>query len=47
MTQADTIRGIDYLRLLPDGRELTIIIRAFNTILTIGPAGEHWFDDQW
>jgi len=34
-------------RVLPDGRELCVIVRMFNTILTIGPAGERWFDDQW
>jgi len=34
-------------RILPDGRELVVIPRIYNTILTIGPAGRGWYDDCW
>lgn len=30
-----------------DGREVVVSRRMFNTIITIGPAGSDWFDDQW
>lgn len=45
--RADEQRGIDHLRVLADGRELAVIVRIFNTILTIGPAGANTYDDQW
>jgi hypothetical protein len=34
-------------RLLPDGRELFVIPRLYNSILTIGPASKQWHDDHW
>lgn len=34
-------------RLLPDGRELCVVRRIYNSILTIGPDGEGWFDDSY
>jgi hypothetical protein len=34
-------------RILPDGRELYVIPRIYNTIVTIGRAGEPWIDDSW
>jgi hypothetical protein len=34
-------------RLLPDGRELFVIPRLYNTILTTGPANEGYHDDYW
>jgi len=34
-------------RTLPDGREILVIRRIFNTILTIGPAFAAAYDDHW
>lgn len=34
-------------RILPDGRELCVISRIYNTILTIGPANKGYYDDYW
>lgn len=30
-----------------DGREVVVQRRFFNTIITIGPSGAEWFEDQW
>lgn len=30
-----------------DGREVTVFPRMFNTIITIGPVGQPFFDDEW
>jgi hypothetical protein len=34
-------------RLLPDGRELCVYVRPYNSILTVGPNGAPIYDDQW
>lgn len=34
-------------RELPDGRALTVQVRLYNTILTIGPARANFYDDHW
>jgi len=34
-------------RLLPDGREATIWVRMFNTIICVGRSGVLHYDDQW
>ena len=34
-------------RILPDGRELAVIPRPHNTILTIGPADSPFYDYYW
>jgi hypothetical protein len=34
-------------RLLPDGRELFVIPRFYNTIITTGPGGEGYYDEYW
>jgi len=34
-------------RTLPDGREVCVIPRIYNTILTIGPASKGYYDDHW
>ena len=34
-------------KVLPDGREVTVIQRMFNTILTIGPEGAAMYDQHW
>jgi len=34
-------------KILPDGRELAVIPRIYNTIITIGPAGSGFYDDHW
>lgn len=34
-------------KVLPDGREVTVIERIFNTIVTIGPAGAFCYDQHW
>jgi hypothetical protein len=33
--------------LTADGREVVVTPRMFNTIVTIGPAGAQWIEDQW
>jgi hypothetical protein len=34
-------------RILPDGRELCVIPRIYNTIITIGPPDSYFYDDCW
>jgi len=34
-------------RILPDGRELCVIPRLYNTILTVGPPGNGCYDQHW
>lgn len=29
------------------GDEVVVMRRMYNTVMTIGPAGEPWFRDQW
>jgi hypothetical protein len=33
--------------LTADGREVVVTPRMFNTIITIGPRGSLWLQDQW
>jgi hypothetical protein len=33
--------------LTADGREVVVTPRMFNSIVTIGPAGAPWIEDQW
>lgn len=44
-----TVReGVLWRKELPDGREICVIPRAFNTILTIGHVDDSFgYDDQW
>lgn len=30
-----------------DGREVCVVQRIFNVIITLGPIGAMWFDSQW
>ena len=32
---------------LPDGRDVIVRVRIFNTIITMGPAGAPCYDEQW
>lgn len=34
-------------RALEDGREIRVIARPYNSILTIGPAGASWYDSHY
>jgi len=34
-------------RILPDGREVCVIPRIYNTVVTVGPAGSPCYDDSW
>lgn len=34
-------------RILPDGREATVWVRMFNTIVCVGRQGALTYDDSW
>lgn len=34
-------------RILPDGREATIYVRMFNTIICVGKVGDCFYEDSW
>ena len=36
-----------HARILPDGREATVLVQMFNVQLVVGPPGKEFVDDGW
>lgn len=39
--------GFSHHRVLPDGREIAVYPRIFNTLLIVGPLCGWFYDDSW